>query len=245
MSLHVRFQRARWLLPASVTLGAIFIGTFWVSPSIAADPQRGAQLFRNCVACHSLEPGRNMTGPSLAGVVGRKAGSLESFERYSPALKKLDITWSAETLDRYLASPAQFIPGNRMTFAGVKDAAARADLIAFLQQASSAQAAPDAGQGAPMGTMSGMGAQRRNMKEVVAKFQVKTIALCRDTYRVATADGDVAEFWEPNLRFITDSGDLGPAQGAPVILPAGMMGDRGSVFFAAPEEIGRFIQHRC
>jgi cytochrome c len=47
------------------------------------------------------------------------------------------------------------------------------------------------------------------------------------------------------LRFITDSGDLGPAKGAPVILPAGMMGDRASVFFAAPEEISRFIQHRC
>jgi cytochrome c len=92
--------------------------------------------------------------------------------------------------------------------------------------------------------MSGM-SQRRNLKEVETKFQVKAISLCRDTYSVTTADGEVAEFWEPNLRFITDSGDLGPAKGAPVILPAGMMGDRASVFFAAPEEISRLVQHRC
>jgi cytochrome c len=240
MSLHVRFPRFRRLLPVIVAAG-LFTAAL---PAIAADPQHGAQLFRTCAACHSLEPGRNMTGPSLAGVVGRKAGSLESFARYSPALKKSGIVWSAETLGEYLKSPAQFIPGNRMTFAGVKDAAARADLIAFLQQASATQAQPDSGHGAAMGGMSGM-SQRRNLKEVETKFQVKAISLCRDTYSVTTADGEVAEFWEPNLRFITDSGDLGPAKGAPVILPAGMMGDRASVFFAAPEEISRFVQHRC
>jgi cytochrome c len=216
-------------------------------PSLAVaqvdgNAQHGAQIFRNCAACHSLEPDRNMTGPSLAGVIGRKAGSLHSFERYSPALKKSDVVWDNATLDDYLKSPAEFIPGNRMTFAGVKSPTDRADLIAFLQQASSSPAAPG---GATMGAMPGMGGQRRNLKTMDAKFQVTAISLCRDTYRVTTANGETEEFWEPNLRFITDSGDLGPSPNVPVMLPAGMMGDRASVFFAAPEQISRLIRHRC
>ncbi|WP_244470997.1 c-type cytochrome [Microvirga massiliensis] len=86
------------------------------------DPDRGAQLYRACAACHSLEPDRNMTGPSLAGIWGRKAGLLASFHRYSPALKGSDVTWTEETLDPWLRDPANYIPGNRMTFPGIKDA---------------------------------------------------------------------------------------------------------------------------
>jgi len=239
------YQRLSCRLPSLVAASILFTVPSLAASSADGDPQRGAQIFRNCVACHSLEPDRNMTGPSLSGVVGRKAGSLPSFERYSPALKKSGIVWSQETLDEYLKSPAQFIPGNRMTFAGVKDPAARADLVAFLQQANSSQAPAGDGQSAAMGGMSGMGGQRRNLKTMDAKFQVKSISLCHDTYRVTKADGEVEEFWEPNLRFITDSGDLGPVKNMPVILPAGMMGDRASVFFAAPEEISRLIQSQC
>jgi cytochrome c len=239
------YQRLSCRLPSLVAAGILFALPSLAAPQVDGDPQRGAQVFRNCAACHSLEPGRNMTGPTLSGVVGRKAGSLSSFERYSPALKKSGVVWNQETLDGYLKSPAQFIPGNRMTFAGVKDPAARADLIAFLQQASSSRPSAASGQSAGMGDMSGMGAQRRNLKTMGPRFQVKAISLCRDAYRVTKADGEVEEFWEPNLRFITDSGNLGPAKNMPVILPAGMMGDRASVFFAAPEEISRLIQSQC
>src|SRR6185437_10182087 len=82
------------------------------------DAQQGALLFSACAACHSLKLGQNMTGPSLAGVWGRKAGSLPDFVRYSVALKGSNAVWNAQTLDRWLKSPAQFIPGNYMTFAG-------------------------------------------------------------------------------------------------------------------------------
>ncbi len=218
-------------------------------PAFAApqgDAQRGARLFGNCAACHALEPDRNMTGPSLAGVMGRRAGNLHSFERYSPALKASGVIWSEDTLEAYLKAPAQLIPGNRMTFPGMKDDQARADLIAFLAQANSPTDASRTDQGAATGGMTGgMNAQRRDLKTLQPENQVRAISLCRDTYRVTTADDDVHEFWEPNLRFITDSGDLGPAKGAPVILPAGMMGDRASVFFATPEEIASRIQRQC
>jgi cytochrome c len=99
------------------------------------DAARGEQRFEDCVACHKLEPGANNVGPSLFGVLGRKAGELSEF-RYSPALKRSGITWTAQTLDAFIADPQQAVPANRMPYAGMPDAADRADLIAYLQAAS-------------------------------------------------------------------------------------------------------------
>ena len=99
-------------------------------------PARGERMYRACVACHSLEPNRNMTGPSLAEIWNRQAGSLASFPRYSPALKSSGIIWNDDTLDEWIKDPQHFIPGNTMTFAGMKDRRQRADLLAFLKDAS-------------------------------------------------------------------------------------------------------------
>jgi len=120
----------------------------------SGDAKSGAVLFRACVGCHSFVPDRNMTGPSLAGIWGRKAGTLQSFERYSPALKATTVVWDAAALDQWLKAPAEFIPHSRMPFRGISDAAARADLIAFLKEAgagNSPGAASDQGSG--MGSM--------------------------------------------------------------------------------------------
>src|SRR5947208_8177636 len=68
---------------------------------------------------------------------------------------------------------------------------------------------------------------------------------CGDTYKVATADGKIRDFWERNLRFKTDVTDDGPQKGAPAIVPAGMMGDRADVIFASPAEISAFIAQQC
>jgi hypothetical protein len=67
----------------------------------------------------------------------------------------------------------------------------------------------------------------------------------RGYYKVATADGKIRDFWERNLRFKTDVSDDGPHKGAPALVPAGMMGDRADVIFAAPEEISGFVTHQC
>jgi cytochrome c len=201
------------------------------------DAQRGAPLFRACAACHSLAAEHNMTGPSLAGVWGRKAGGLESFQRYSPALKASNVVWGETSLDDWLKSPTRFIPENRMTFAGMPNAQQRADLIAYLKEAASAP--PSAG------GMTGGGAQFPDLKKLGPEHQVQAIRYCHDTYHVETADGKTEDYWEANLRFKTDSSDTGPLDGKPVIMPAGMMGDRASVFFTAPEEIGAFIKHQC
>src|SRR5438309_12117543 len=106
-------------------------------PALAqpGDAARGQQAFRACVPCHSLAPDRNMTGPSLANLWGRKAGSLPSFERYSEALKSSGIIWDDRALDGWLTDPKAMVPDNDMPFEGIKDAAVRADLLAFLKDA--------------------------------------------------------------------------------------------------------------
>jgi cytochrome c len=76
-----------------------------------------------------------MTGPSLAELWDRKAGALPSFERYSDALKSSGIVWNDQNLDAWLADPQGFVPNNEMPFDGIKDAAVRADLLAFLKDA--------------------------------------------------------------------------------------------------------------
>lgn len=101
-------------------------------PAAAQDTSAGEKLFKRCAACHSLEAGRNKTGPSLAGLFGRKPGTVESF-KYSKAMRAADFVWSPETLDRYLAAPKAFVPGNRMPFPGLKKAEDRAALNAYLE----------------------------------------------------------------------------------------------------------------
>jgi len=104
------------------------------TPYNGGDPAAGRLVFRKCQACHSMDPGKNMLGPSLAGVIGRKAGT-EANYNYSPAMKQASIVWSVETLDRYLSDPAKVVPGNKMPFPGLKTDHDRADIIAFLAAA--------------------------------------------------------------------------------------------------------------
>ncbi len=207
----------------------------------AADPGRGAAAFQQCAACHAVTPGRHLTGPSLAGVWGRKAGSAEGFGRYSDALKKSGIVWNERTLDRWLENPQGVVPGTSMTFPGIANVRQRADVIAYLEAASQGEipAVPLRG-----GRMMG-GDERPNLKEAGKDRQVTAIRYCGDGYRVTTAAGQTHVFWEMNLRFKTDSSPDGPPKGKPVLLPAGMMGDRASLVFAAPEEISTTIQRQC
>ena len=101
----------------------------------AADAAHGKQLYEQCAACHSLKAGETLLGPSLAGVVGRKAGALDEF-RYSPPMKRSTIVWTRETIGTFLAEPQKDIPGNRMPFSGMPEAKDREDLLDYLLQAS-------------------------------------------------------------------------------------------------------------
>jgi cytochrome c len=208
---------------------------------------RGQRVFGACAACHSLQPDQNMTGPSLAGLWNRKAGSLASFSRYSSALQSANIVWNDKTLDGWITDPQHLVPGNLMTFAGIKDSRQRTDLLAFLKEAtrpgaSVAQGGPMGGMG--MGGMMG-GGQVPNLKKIDSAVRVQAITYCKDTYTITTANGQTRKFWERNLRLKTDSSGEGPEKNAPGLVPAGMAGDRADVIFADPSEISSFIAGKC
>src|SRR6516164_10595883 len=132
--------------------------TFLFGPYLAfgeGNSARGQRVFGACAACHALQPDQSMTGPSLAGLWNRRAGSLASFSRYSPALKSANIVWKDKTLDDWITNPQHLVPDNEMTFDGIKDARQRADLLAFLKEATQ-HGASVAQQGESMRGMGGM-----------------------------------------------------------------------------------------
>lgn len=88
--------------------------------------------FAQCSVCHSVEPGQNSIGPSLAGVFGAKAGHVGDFA-YSPAMRESGLKWDEATLDTYLKAPRELAPGTIMSYAGLRDDAARAELIEWLK----------------------------------------------------------------------------------------------------------------
>jgi cytochrome c len=113
---------------------AISISSLWIllaAPVIAQDAAAGKELYAQCSVCHSID-GINGIGPSLQGVIGRKAGMFAGF-RYSRAMKAANITWDDKPLDDYLADPQKVVPGNVMPFSGLADATQRADVIAYLK----------------------------------------------------------------------------------------------------------------
>ena len=109
--------------------------------TIDGDATTGRQVYRKCQACHSLEPGKNALGPSLAGIVGKKSGEVPNYN-YSAAMKAANFVWDAATLDAYLLDPQKLIPQNKMPFPGLKTANERKDVIAYLVAATSPAGAP-------------------------------------------------------------------------------------------------------
>jgi cytochrome c len=100
------------------------------SPGNTQDAGHGKSVFKACAACHTTD-GANRVGPGLGGIVGRKAGTAPGF-RYSDAMKNSGLVWDDKSLDAYLEAPQKAVPGNRMPYAGLKDATDRADLVGYL-----------------------------------------------------------------------------------------------------------------
>jgi cytochrome c len=118
--------------PLSVALAAfpiLFVATPLSSPATAQQARPPA--FAVCAGCHSTQAGKTAFGPSLAGVGGRRAGTVQGYA-YSPALKASGLTWNAKTLDRWLTDPKKTVPGTKMPFNGIQDRKAREQIIAYL-----------------------------------------------------------------------------------------------------------------
>ncbi|OHD00389.1 MAG: cytochrome C [Sphingomonadales bacterium RIFCSPLOWO2_12_FULL_63_15] len=125
-----------------MTIARIFAGSLLALATItpvaalaqAGDAVKGKVVFARCALCHDVKPGPKKMGPALNGLFGRTSGTIAGFT-YSPAMQKAKIRWDAKTLDAFLAKPSAVVPGNRMAFAGVPQAADRANLIAYLKSA--------------------------------------------------------------------------------------------------------------
>ena len=112
-----------------VVAGACVLFALGASAAFAADVDRGKQVFQACAACHSDKP--DALGPSLVGVLGRKAGSRDDF-RYSNAMMRAGFNWDAGNLRQYLADPQAKVKGNRMPFSGLNDPKDVDDVIAYI-----------------------------------------------------------------------------------------------------------------
>lgn len=97
----------------------------------AGDAAKGEKIFKKCKSCHVVDAEKNKTGPHLVGLIGREAGSVESYKKYSKAMKDSGIIWNAETLDGYLTNPKKYLKGTKMAFAGLKKEQDRQNIIAY------------------------------------------------------------------------------------------------------------------
>jgi cytochrome c len=124
-------RQGNWRMRRTVIAGLLLAGS--ATGALAADPAAGEKIFKSqCGICHAVVAGENRIGPTLFGVVGRRAGSVPGFN-YTADHKKLGIAWDAATLDKYLANPRAMVPDTSMVYAGLKDDAERADLVAYLE----------------------------------------------------------------------------------------------------------------
>jgi cytochrome c len=212
---------------------------------VQGDPARGGEAYRNCAACHSLLPDVHLSGPSLAGVFGRKAGTAPGFLRYSPGLRSADLTWDENTLNAWLADPMAMIPGTYMIFRGISDDQERADLVAFLRLATAPGGAQAVVAHGLLPQQYAAGQQPEPLKSLPPEQQVTRVRHCGDTYFFATADGAERPFWEMNVRLKLDTRDTGPALGKPAVIGAGMVGDRVSVVFSSLAELASFVVEQC
>jgi cytochrome c len=113
--------------------------TFLASAAWAdCDAEAGRKVFNKCSACHTLEPGVHLMGPSLHGVFGRQAGTADGFS-YSAAMAEAGFAWDDGTMSAFLENPMQYLPGTTMPFAGLRKVAQRQALNCYLKESAAGQ----------------------------------------------------------------------------------------------------------
>jgi cytochrome c len=130
-----RTQERSKTFPANAILPTAIGFILVCVPAMAQDTNAGQVAFNQaCRTCHTTREGDNRLGPSLHGVIGRKAGSLPNYNNFSDSMKKADLVWDKSNLERFIANPDQVVPGNNMKpFAGVASADERAKIVGFLE----------------------------------------------------------------------------------------------------------------
>lgn len=119
--------------PISIIVAGAIALTAASGALAAGDSKKGKRVFNKCKTCHLINKEKNRIGPHLIGIFGRKAGTVKGF-KYSKAMLKSGVVWDEKTIDAYITKPKKFMPGTKMTFAGLKKKKQRDDLIAYLKQ---------------------------------------------------------------------------------------------------------------
>jgi cytochrome c len=120
---------------SKLILAAFAAAVAFAVPAHADENEAGEKVFMKCKACHDVEKGVNKVGPTLKGVVGRKAAAVPEY-KYSEAMSAKGaegLVWTDETLAAYLADPKKYVPGTKMAFAGLKKPEDLTNLIAYLK----------------------------------------------------------------------------------------------------------------
>lgn len=116
-----------------LVLASLALAALAAMPAYADSAAQGKAMFAVCAACHSLDPGVNKIGPSLHGIIGRKAGSESGFS-YSPAMKNAGFVWTADKLAAFLDDPAKAVPGNHMPYGGTGNMNTAKSIVDYLEQ---------------------------------------------------------------------------------------------------------------
>jgi cytochrome c len=207
--------------------------------------KNGAQAYRICASCHSLQPGVHLTGPSLADRWGKKVATVADYGRYTQALNKADFVWDEITLNAWLAKPQSMVPGTTMMIRGIENDATRGSLIAFLRQAMVPGGKERVVQDGLISERMAEGQIPEDLSSLGPNQRIKEIRHCHDAFYVTMEDGAKFPFWETNVRLKIDTSQRGPKHGEPVLVRSGMAGDRVSVVFSSSAELGRLIAEKC
>lgn len=229
------------LLITAVTL----LVPFQVTAQTDGDVKQGGKAYRICAGCHSLKPGIHLSGPSLANIWGERNAAVPGFGRYTAALKKAEIVWNENTLNAWLADPQAMVPGTTMTFRGMRDDKARADIIAFLRQATAKGGYDDVIKNGVISEGMAMGQMPPDLSSAGPQQTITSIRHCGDAYYVTTADGTTRPLWETNVRLKIDTSLRGPKPDKPALLGSGMVGDRVSVVFSSLAELTAGLKDQC
>ena len=111
---------------------ALAVALVSAGPVLAANIKAGEKVFKKCKACHYADREKHKTGPHLVNLIGRTAGALQDYKKYSKAMKASGIVWDEETLMEYLRAPKKYIKGTKMAFVGLKKDADIENVIAYL-----------------------------------------------------------------------------------------------------------------
>lgn len=207
--------------------------------------KKGAQAYRSCAACHSLQPSVHLSGPSLADRWGKKAATIGDYGRYTEALKKSGLIWDEISLNGWLTKPQDMVRGTTMTFRGIDNERTREALIAFLRLAMGTNGAQRVVDEGLIARQLADGQIPEDLSSPQQSQRVASIRHCGDAYYVTMADGGTFPYWETNVRLKVDSSSRGPKKGEPVLARSGMAGDRISVVFSSVADIGKLVPEKC